>query len=597
MLMRKLIFFLLLFNSFFIFETSAKKSYKIDLVNIEAEIHPDGSMTVQETRFYDFKGKYTYAYRQFPHQEGIIISGISVMANGKLLPRSEKEEKDHYVIIDRKNYIEVGWSFEARDIMRKFTISYTIENIIERYEDAAVLYYKFIDKQWDVAQENVTITIRYAGQNEELPSNRHWLHGPAHAYSEIGPDGEILINSHTVPKKSFLEIRALYPEHWFPEVFQINREVVQEIMAEEKQWADEANERRLAAMARDARFERIYQWAPLAIFSLYAVVLALVLWIYKTYRRDEVAVRKNLMEVKPPSSLHPALINYLIHGYQLGYELNATLYHLAHKRIIFIEDRNKDGKNSQKELYWLLNQEKYDIEKENLLPFEIEIIDFLFERSKGEISFSDMAKSSSKFQKMLANFNKQVRTEGKKLGIWYSDSIKGMKIMIGLTSFVFVMFFISIVFFKIWSLFVLLLFVVMVVLTITIRQRNTKYQEEYYRWISYKKYLKSILGRRSNREINYEFVNEHLVYGTVFGLTKNQVTRLLESVPHASYHHYLYWYVILHGNRVQPATMSKTISQMAGNLAATPMSSPSGTGGGASFGGGGGFSAGGGGAR
>jgi len=596
MLIKKLICLVLL-SSFFIFEASAKKSYKIDRVDIEAELHPDGSMTVQETRIYNFKGKFTYAFRQFPHQDGIIISGISVKANGRILPRSDIEEQDHYVILDKNKYLEVGWAFEARDEVKEFTVSYTVENIIQRYEDVAVLYYKFIDKQWKVNQSNVTISIRYAGQEEELPANRHWLHGPAHAFSEIGPNGEILVESHTVSKKSFLEVRALYPEDWFPEVFQINREVVQEIMAEEKQWAEEANEKRLAAIAREEMFARVYEWAPMAIFSLYAVMLALVLWVYKNYRREDSPSRSGAIEVKPPSDLHPALINYLIYGYQVGNELNATLYLLAQRRIISIEDRNTEGKNSQKQLFWVLNREIYESEREHLKSFEVEVIEYLFDRNSEKISFSEMTKSPTKFQKMLTKFSSKVKEEGRRLNIWYKESIKGMNILIGLSAVVFVLFFVSIVFFKIWSLFVLLLIIVMVTLTINVRQRNTKYQEEYYRWISYRKYLKHVLGRKSSREINYESVNEHLVYGTVFGLTKSQMNRLLESVPHANYHQYLYWYVILYGNRVQPATMSKTISQMATNLAATQMSSAGGTGGGASFGGGGGFSSGGGGAR
>lgn len=596
MLLRKLLcllIFIIGFNS----EVTAKKRYNIDRVTIEAEVHPDGSMTVKETRLYNFKGKFTYAYRQFPHQEGIIITDVSIMANGKILPRSDEEERDHYVILDQKNHLEVGWAFEAMDEVKEFTIVYKVENIIQRYDDTAVLYFKFIDRQWKVDQQNVRVTIRYTGEYDELPANRHWLHGPDHAYSEIGPEGEILIDSHSVPKKSFLEIRAIYPEHWFPDVFQVNREVINEIMAQEKQWAEDANEKRVAAIAREATFARIYEWAPIAIFSLYALMLSLVLWIYKNYRGENVADRTNVIQTKPPSTLHPALINYLFNGYHVGNELSATLYLLAQKRIIKIEDRNEVGKNSKKQLFWILDRRRYEHEKENLKSFEIEVVECLFGNVDEKVPFTKMAKSPTGYQKMLSKFNREVSEEGRKLNIWYQDSIKGMKIMIGLSSVVFILFFVSIVFFKLWSLFVLLLFIVMVALTIKIRQRNPKYQMEYYRWKSYRKYLKSILSRRSNSIIDYELVNEHLVYGTAFGLTKNQITRLLESVPQASYHHYLYWYVILYGNRIQPATMSTTISQMAGNLAVTPMSSVGGTGGGASFGGGGGFSAGGGGAR
>jgi len=596
MVIKKLIVFLI-FLFYLGLDASAQKRYKIDKVDIEAAVHPDGSMTVQEKREYNFKGAFTYAYRQFPNQEGISFSDFSVIADGEFLPQSQEEEKGHFVIILKNDYTEVGWAFEAKDEIKEFTLTYTVENIIRRYEDVAVLYYKFIDQQWKVEQDNVFITIRFTGDFEELPANRHWLHGPAHAFSEIGPDGEILIDGQTLTSKSSLEIRALYPEHWFPDLPRINRAVAQEIMIEEKQWADEANERRLAAIAREARYSYIYEWAPAAIFSLYALTLALVFWIYRAYRREEVVSRTNLMEVKPPTALHPALINFLVLGYNKGYELNATLYRLAQMRILSIEDRNEEGKNNKKHLYWLLDRDRFTSEKEMLMPFEIELIESLFKEGEKEISFTDITKSPTEYQKMVSRFNKHIHEEGRKLDIWNKDSIVGRNIMMALTSVIFVLFFVSIVFFQIWSLFVLFLFGVMVFLTIKITQRNPKFQEEYYRWISYRKYLISVLGRKSNREINYELVNEHLIYGTVFGLNKGQMTRLLESVPQASYHHYLYWYVILHGNRMQPATMSKTISHMAGNLGHTPMSSGSGTGGGASFGGGGGFSAGGGGAR
>ena len=596
MILKKLSLFLLIVLCF-LFEVSAQKSYKIDRVEIEAGVHPDGSMTVKETRLFNFKGEFTYAYRKFPNQGRISFTDFYVSANGDAFPLSQEEKEGHFVIIDERDYTEVGWTFKAKDEIKEFTISYTVENIIQRYEDVAVLYYKFIDEQWNVEQQNVSITISYTGEYNELPANRHWLHGPAHAYSEIGPEGEILIDGQTLTSKSLLELRALYPEHWFPYVPQIKREVAQEIMIEEKQWADEANKKRLAAIAREARYNYIYEWAPAAIFTLYALALALTFWIYRTYRRGEVVSRTHAMEVRPPSSLHPALINYLLMGYNLGYEINATLYRLAQMKILRIEDRNEGGKNNKNQLFWILDPDRYETKKDTLMPFEIELIASLYTGGENEISFSDLGKSPPRAQKMVSKFNRQVREEGKKLGIWNKDSIKGMNIMIGLNAVIFVLFFVSIVFFQIWSLFVLFLFGVMVFLTVKVRQRNPKYQEEYYRWISYRNYLKSTLGRKSNREIDYKLVNEHLIYGTVFGLSRNQMTRLLESVPQASYHHYLYWYVILHGNRMQPATISKTIGHMAGNLAATPMSSAGGTGGGASFGGGGGFSAGGGGAR
>ncbi|WP_185974328.1 DUF2207 domain-containing protein [Litoribacter populi] len=598
-MVRKIIFIglMLLWSS--VLDVQAKKSYKINKVRIEAVVYPNGDMQVRETRAYNFKGSFSYAFRNFPNQDEVTFSDMQVMEGNRDFPFSGEEEKGYAVLLDKNNHQELGWAFEAKDEVREFTVTYTVNGLVNRHEDVAVLYYKFIDRQWEVPQEDITIAIQFAGKGNEQGEVLYWLHGPAQAFSEIQEGSTIQLKSSHLSKKQFLEARVLYPESWFKESPQLQGFVAEQIMEEERIWAEEANAKRLAAQERKAFYDNVYAKGPYIAMTIFLIGFGLALFIYRKFRPDHPRVeRSHSLETRPPSSLHPALVNYLIYGYLIGKELTAVLYQLAYKEILTLEDRNQDGKNSKKNLYWLLNRDKYNELEGSLFQFERMIIEHIFQKiSKGkdEVSFHEMQQAKHNWTSVLAKFNKEVGEEGKKLSIWNRKSISGMYWLIGLSIFMFVTFVMGLVFLKEWSLILLPLLVILITLSIQIRKRQPNYQKEYYRWINYRKYLKTALKRKSTENVDYDLLNEHLIYGTVLGLTKSNIDKLLTEVPAGNYSHYLFWYVVLFNNGSTPT--SKNISNMVGNLAISPMSSGGGVGGGASFGGGGGVSAGGGGAR
>lgn len=597
----KILLLVLLFSCCTVKEIFAKKKYAIDSVRIDAVVFPNGSMIVKETRRYQFDGSFSYAYREFPKQEGIIFTDFKVMEGGKELRLSEEEEEGHYLVLDKKKFTEVGWAFKAKDEAREFTIVFTVLDVVQRYEDVAVIYYKFIDKQWKVNQSNIQIRVSYAG-SQDLPGEvRHWLHGPAGAYTEVIADNVIVIQCDLLGKKDFLELRAIYPATWFPDTRVIQGTVREDVVAEEKEWAEEANILRQKAKEREAFFEQVYSLGPGIILGFYLLILGIAYEIYTRHHQSfPRQPQAKPFVVKPPSRLHPALINYLLYGYNMGTEIGATLYKLATEHLLQIEDRNDGDKSSKKQLFWTINRQTYEETKHLLLPFERLLVEYFFDTTaKGadEIAFDDMNKNTVARHQMVGKFNKQVYQHGKALGIWNATSITGRNYMILLTVIVAFVLIPAIILFKVWSVLILILVMILIVLCLMIPQRDPSFQTEYHAWMAYKKYLKQSLKENSKGSISHTMVNDHLVYGTVFGLSKNEVTRLIKAVPEDCYHDYLYWYLVSNPSRMAPATMSKTISEVAGNLASSPMSSASGAGGGASFGGGGGFSGGGGGAR
>lgn len=557
-------------------------------------------MRVQETRFYNFKGSFSYAYRRFPDQSEVVFSDFKVWDNDKALPKAEEERKGHFVLINQSAYTELGWAFQAKDELRKFTISYEVEGALKKYEDAVVLYYKFIDRDWSVPQSKVRIEVEHeTGENREI---QHWLHGYANASSEQAQNGAIVVLAPDVPKSTFLELRILYPIEWFSTMPVYKATYVKEaIRQEEKAWAEKANAQRLAAEEKAEKMKAIEEKGPYVVLLSFLVFIIVIYKVYQSGRTDNSLPEKaGDYHRKPPSSLHPSMLNYLFYGSLRGNELLIALYNLAHKKILKIEDRNEGKKNSSKHMYWKINREELLKKADDLLDFEQDLIAFVFGKiSKGrdELSFHDMSKNRYAWSKFVISFNKQLTAYAKSLKIWSAKSTKAMYKLFMLAFLLFTIGFPAAYFFKLWGAFLFLLSVLAFILAFAVRQRTLPYQQAYLQWVSYRDHLRNALRRNSEQSISAEEISDHLLYGIALRLNRVQIKRMIQQVPHHSLQSYLYWYVILHPGRGNATNISNTISQMATNLVGSPMSGASGAGGGASFGGGGGVSAGGGGAR
>ena len=81
-----------------------------------------------------------------------------------------------FQIIESDDHIEIRWNFKAKNESRTFTLKYLIYDLIERYNDAATIYHKFVGNDWRKSQENVTITL-LPPVNISQYDLQAWLHG------------------------------------------------------------------------------------------------------------------------------------------------------------------------------------------------------------------------------------------------------------------------------------------------------------------------------------------------------------------------------------------------------------------------------------
>ncbi|MBN2543385.1 DUF2207 domain-containing protein [bacterium] len=153
---------LMLFTSFWgIREAfSADKNYVLTRTLIEAQLMPNGEMEVTEWRTYNFIGVFSYAYREMPISGKVKFSGFQVLENGIPYELSNSEKPGSYQLTRKDESMEIKWYYSARNESRTFEFRYKALNAVQGYQDAAVLYYKFISEEWSKPNHNVEISIK-----------------------------------------------------------------------------------------------------------------------------------------------------------------------------------------------------------------------------------------------------------------------------------------------------------------------------------------------------------------------------------------------------------------------------------------------------
>ena len=251
---------------------------------------------------------------------------------------------DSYQIFDNDDHIEIRWHFKAKNESRTFSLHYTIYDAVERYNDAAILYHKFVGSDWRKKQYNVTIKL-LPPENISQHDLQAWLHGPLWAEYEITSEGIVKAWCEKLPKKTFFEIRAIYPQNLFESpITQIS--VKNQIIEEETKGAEDANSKRqLAIIEEREKTERwkIGKWVVI-IFS--TTCLFGWIYIYRLFGRRTQVPYKIGISSDIPEPIAPALLQYLLANREIyGNAIIATIFDLSRKKIMFIKKETAERKS------------------------------------------------------------------------------------------------------------------------------------------------------------------------------------------------------------------------------------------------------------
>ena len=335
--MRKNILRIFLF--FLISIVSFAASFRIEKLDIEANLQKDGSMVVSEAVTYDID-----------EINGVYFD-IDAKGFGELqyIQVFEDDSTGGFKEVDTSNY-EVSVSDELYRIKlysknhnnrRTFKFVYKLPEAITVYDDVAQFNRKMVGKEWQqginyiTAKVIIPVSASYDNSNILV-----FGHGPL--TGEVDKEGNTVVYKlNNYYPGDFLEAHILMEPEIFSEYNKskiVHKDMKQKLLDMEAKLADEANAERDKARRQPNKFKKLFGKQGLMLGVLVSIWGALIFYIYGIYRRKnrvKNSVGKYLRELPDDSS--PALVGSFMTDSIGGNEILATIVDLIRRKILRLE--------------------------------------------------------------------------------------------------------------------------------------------------------------------------------------------------------------------------------------------------------------------
>ncbi|SHH13043.1 DUF2207 domain-containing protein [Clostridium grantii] len=501
------------------------KSFSVDFLNIEATVQEDGNMQVRETRTLTFKnGPFTRAFIDIPKKGSNELRNISISEGDKIYEYTEditNRPDGFFNVSETYDKYHIEWYYNVVEGTKVFNVDYLVVDAVKVYNDTAELYWNFVGDENAVDAKEVEVIV-HLPQGANKDAIKVFGHGPLQGQVSIINETEAMWKTTNLPKNRFLETRILFPIEIVPNSQnKEDKNAYDEIMEEEKVWADEADAERA-------------KHKMLGLVNLVLVVVTLVIII--------VLYMKNGKKLKPkvkydyyrelPGKYSPAeMVVLMTFGKVTSPALSATIMDLARKGFISMEIQGQ-GKKSDVIFHKLKNING------TLIQHEKYIFNFLFStvsKNKETVSINEI-KVFSKKNKSKANYfwvtwSEKVKNTEKVKSFKDEKSFKTR----------FLLRFIGVIYIVAWVVVVIKFEMTefkfgvpigasMLWIFSTPFPRRTAYgEEELMMWKAFKTFLKDF-SNLDKAELPQLILWEHyLVYATALGVAK----QVLKQLPYA----------------------------------------------------------------
>lgn len=607
------------------------KEYSCPQVAISATVDEAAALHVREQRVFDFDGDFTAVWwelgENLPVDASVAIAGVSMSPDTGGAPQWQAMQEVPFQSQWRDSggpQTVPAWSydetfntvyafFDISDEKVAFQLEYVVNNGVRVYNDVAELYWQFVGSGWAVDSSNVEASIALpvpAGAEVVAGDTvRAWGHGPLDAEVAIQPDGVVDFDVPRVSAGEYAEARIAFPAEWVSQVdpsVTYGYDYLDSILAEEQQWADEANARRTLA-----------RWLLFGVGGLCLVSIAVAVVLYFRFGREyKPQFSDEYWRDVPEPGMQPAVVSRLMHwGSTDTKDLIATIMSLSQKGVLRIDAvQHPDERGRMIDDYQIT---LLPAAREVTDPVEKATLDFLFKEVPGrsdvrwmdEIThFGESSPRSyiaavNKWQKALTA---EVKREGffEHRGNVLMGAVSTYAVLLG-----FVGMLITIATENFWPVvFTFATAFVLVPLSMTMRRRSRRANEIMARCNALKKWLQDFSRIDERPPTDVKVWGQLMVYAYLMGVAKQAIQELRRVMPQvfdeSAYDGsagipWWYWYsrpVGMHSGVSLADALDRSVANtLQSAIAATsPSSSGSGGGGGFSGGGGGGFGGGGG---
>lgn len=555
---------------------------------VSSELMENGDLQVAEDITFNFNDKFNGVFKDIilSGTDGIENLRISEIINNEDIPYSvnqnaEKGDINVYSYDQDQDSMNIMLFSPAENEQKTFRFNYTIKNVAVIHNDIGELYYQY------VGDENQT-RIDYFQAILVLPQfNRDdikiFSHGPLNGTINFTDNDLIRLEVSSVPSNTFIEVRVLYPKNYTPLSTRFGNSTLDALMDEELGYLEEIEQKLVKRQANKSITNNV-SVASLAIGTLAMYVF------YRKNRRDPSIYYD--MENTQLDDISPAELNLFMNSAIDSRGIMSTLFDLARREYIDIDEMTEDEKNSyrkssKKEEFKFLKKNSLD---NNLLAHERFLLDWLLNTIGDGEEFTTLdiehsrKKQMTKFNKEYSQWNRLVKKELSTREYYDENNKTTSLIIILLGVAITIVGIMALVYENIIGIGSLIVGIILFVLGLLLMFRKSdKGYLQYKLW----KDIKDGLSKYDNVNIDIP-KDKTLIYAVTLGLNMKQLNDRRTYYGNDYYPMYWgYWY-FTHMNRKGGSAFEDSFNN--GFYGYTGTSSPN-----TNFGSGGGFSGGGGG--
>ena len=332
--MRKNILRIFLF--FLISIVSFAANYRIEKLDIEANLQKDGSMVVSEAVTYDID-EINGVYFDIDAKGFGELEDLQVFEDDPNTSSFKEVDTSNYEVSVSDELYRIKLYSKNQNNIRTFKFVYKLPEAITVYDDVAQFNRKMVGKEWQqginyiTAKVIIPVSASYDNSNILV-----FGHGPL--TGEVDKEGNTVIYKlNNYYPGDFLEAHILMEPEIFSEYNKskiVHKDMKQKLLDIEAKLADEANAERDKASSQQKIFKK--QGVILGVLgSIWGVLMFYIYGIYRRKNRVKNSVGKYLRELPDDSS--PALVGSFMTDSISGNEILATIVDLIRRKILRLE--------------------------------------------------------------------------------------------------------------------------------------------------------------------------------------------------------------------------------------------------------------------
>ena len=331
---------------FFLFSiVSFAAIFRIEKLDIEANLQKDGSMVVSEAVTYDID-EINGVYFDIDAKGFGELEYIQVFEDDSTGGFKEVDSSNYEVSVNDDLY-RIKLYSKNHNNRRTFKFVYKLPEAITVYDDVAQFNRKMVGKEWQqginyiTAKVIIPVSVSYDNSNILV-----FGHGPL--TGEVDKEGNTVVyRLNNYYPGDFLEAHILMEPEIFSEYNKskiVHKDMKQKLLDMEAKFADEANAERDRAIRQQEMINKVFEKPGLIFGVLSSIWGALMYYIHVIFKRKNKvknSVGKYLREL--PDNSSPALVGGFMTNSINDNEILATIVDLVRRKILTLENSDKNS--------------------------------------------------------------------------------------------------------------------------------------------------------------------------------------------------------------------------------------------------------------